>query len=75
MLRHPADRVSAAILTGAILVGIALWQTFHWELVPEHDALYRLDRWTGRIDICLAHRGDDQNYEVNCAPRANPEAP
>ncbi len=46
--------IHVSILVGAVAVAIALLITFHWEIIVTDSVTYRLNRWTGTIEICTA---------------------
>ena len=51
----------AAVIVGALMIALAILMTNHWEVMPRPQAItlqsppptvYRLNRWTGFIDMC-----------------------
>ena len=53
---------SVAVIVGALMIALAILVTNHWEVTPRTPqaitlqstapAVYRLNRWTGVIDMC-----------------------
>ena len=50
-----------AVIVGALMIALAILMTNHWEVMPRPQAItlqstpptvYRLNRWTGFIDMC-----------------------
>ena len=63
--------VPALILTiGLALVAGSIWrlaETNRFEIAAEQASLYRLDRWTGLVELCVPRRGDSpQTIAVDC---------
>jgi hypothetical protein len=48
-----------AILGGAVIIAAAILFVFRWEMAPFGQvAALRLDRWTGKILVCLPPHGE-----------------
>ena len=52
---------TVAVIVGALMIALAILMTNHWEVMPRPQAItlqsppptvYRLNRWTGFIDMC-----------------------
>jgi hypothetical protein len=41
-------------IIGAIIIAGAVLFAFRWEIAPAGSMVYRLDRWTGQIQVCNA---------------------
>jgi hypothetical protein len=48
-----------AIVIGAAIIAAAILVTNHWQIMRTQEALVvvRLNRWTGRIEMCMADLG------------------
>ena len=62
-----------AVIVGALMIALAILMTNHWEVMPRPQAItlrsppptvYRLNRWTGFIDMC----------EVDTSTMSNPNS-
>ena len=54
-MKNPA----LGIIGGSLIVAAAIFFVFRWEMVPwGQGGAMRLDRWTGKIVICLPPHGE-----------------
>ena len=47
-----------AIIIAGALIAVAILITEHYQLVGVGTVPYRLDRWTGRVMVCLGEKDD-----------------
>jgi hypothetical protein len=69
-------RLELAVLGGAALIAAAVMATNHWEVAMQSGGVFRLNRWTGEVKMCLpnAKPGTDKsaftgNFSAVCDDR------
>jgi hypothetical protein len=45
-------KTSLAIILSGLLIALAIGLPYRWQIAGTGSAIYRLDRWTGRVAEC-----------------------
>jgi hypothetical protein len=70
-------KVALAIVGGAVIIAAAILILGRWQISGQSPYLrYRLDRWTGNVELCQARSGAGDQLTMSCWPvsEATPQA-
>jgi hypothetical protein len=51
-IRRMSNRTPLSIIVAAIIIAISLAILFRWHVISSEARVVRVDRWTGKIQIC-----------------------
>lgn len=52
------------VIIGAMLVAASILVVGRYQISGDGDAFYRLDRWSGKIELCIRVPGTDPTHEI-----------
>lgn len=68
--------IHVSILGAAAIIAVAIIFSMRWEISAAQGIVYRLDRWTGAVDVCGAYPATagahGLEYTVICKGQGKP---
>ena len=62
--------IHVSILGAAAIIAAAILFSMRWEIATGSSAAFRLDRWTGAVDVCWAYQAASgshgREYRARC---------
>jgi hypothetical protein len=51
-IRQMSNRTPLSVVVAAIIIAFSLAMLFRWHVISSEARVVRVDRWTGKIQIC-----------------------